>query len=88
MKESDLLFQVTLYNCFVGNNVMRKAILVALLALQLGVAVGCAGPGERPRDRWNRWNEVTRRDFDALADDIDLVLQTDRPTRMTRWITE
>lgn len=75
---------------------VRTLIAVALL----GVLTGCMGRSsviwnyphamhetvaESGQEHYRRVSNVAERDRRALADDLDLFFQTERPTRLTKW---
>jgi len=62
----------------------RFLICAGCLLMLAGALAGCAGLGETPSERWHRWQNVFAQDMGALADDIDYVAQTHRPTRLTK----
>ena len=68
---------------------MTRVTLLAVFACALLVSAigGCATPTltKSPHDHAHQWRKVERRDRLAINEDIDFVLLTDRPSRLTRW---
>lgn len=62
---------------------MRKHAGWLLAAAFIASLTGCSGLGQTHAERRHRWRTVFEQDMRALADDIDLVCMTDRPTRLT-----
>jgi len=82
---------------FGGAMMSRKIALVLGLSLvACWGAVGCFSPGARPNTRMetlaetpdehcHRADLILDRDRRALAEDLDLLFMTDRPTRLSKW---
>ncbi len=87
--------------CFcVGEIMIRRNFSISLtLGLSLiacGGATGCWTAASRPHtcmetlaesrdEHFHRADMIYDRDRRALAEDYDLLFQTDRPTRLSRW---
>lgn len=77
--------------------IQRKfALALGLGVLALGGATGCWSAGSRPHtcmetltetpdEHYHRSEMILDRDHKALAEDLDLLFMTDRPTRLSRW---
>ncbi len=68
---------------------MTRVTLLAVLACVTlsGLVGGCYTPTltQSAHEHAHQWKSVARRDRLALNEDIDAVLQTDRPSRLTKW---
>ncbi|RJP31598.1 MAG: hypothetical protein C4547_15425 [Phycisphaerales bacterium] len=70
---------------FEDGYMLRAFGSLAMIALVLFCSSGCAGLGETPGERNHRWSAVANNDVYGLVEDVDAVLQTDRPSRLTKW---
>lgn len=61
----------------------RNLIAGVLMAAAVGGLSGCAGLGGTYAEREHRWKVAFEQDMRALADDIDMICMTERPTRLT-----
>ena len=67
---------------------MKKVMAVLLLVLALGIVSGCAP--ENPRTERNA-RRIERRDrtiqsgLEALPEDVETLLLTDKPQNLSRW---
>ncbi|MCG3130679.1 MAG: hypothetical protein FLDDKLPJ_01448 [Phycisphaerae bacterium] len=61
----------------------RNLITGVLMAATVGGLSGCAGLGGTYAEREHRWKVAFEQDMRALADDIDMICMTERPTRLT-----
>lgn len=61
---------------------IRCLVAVSLLS---ALSAGCVGFGESAKERNHRWAAVANRDARGLVADTDLLLQTDRPSRLNKW---
>jgi len=61
--------------------------IVAACLVAVCLSSGCtrATLARSPHERSQQWKQVAKRDRLALNDDVDFLLQKDRPTRLTRW---
>ena len=83
---------------------MRKTgcMLVVTALTALGLA-GCASKTatviayphstftnltQSPHEHYQSVSSIAAQDRRALIDDLDLLFMTDRPTRLTRWVTK
>ena len=57
------------------------AIFMAAVALSM---FGC-GTAHSYAEREHRYKVITDKDLKQLVDDVDLLLQMERPWRLTRW---
>ena len=78
---------------------VRRLGTVVLTLVACAVSAGCIGKSslwayphsrmetvaETPEEHVDRVSGVFDRDRRALADDLDLLFQTDRPTRLSKW---
>ncbi|MFQ5415243.1 MAG: hypothetical protein ACE5E6_12370 [Phycisphaerae bacterium] len=66
---------------------MQRIVCSLAAACVLMVFAGCTGATltMNPHERARQLDRIARHDRMALQDDIDLVLQNDRNTRLTRW---
>jgi len=78
---------------------VRRFELVLMVIAAAGACAGCMGGkstwmyphagtetlGETPDEHHQRVVGVLEQDRRALAEDFDILFQTDRPTRLTRW---
>ncbi|MCC7291230.1 MAG: hypothetical protein IT449_04105 [Phycisphaerales bacterium] len=63
---------------------MTRNLLCGAALVCVAVALtGCSGLGQTYAEREHRWKTVFDQDMQALADDIDMVCQTERVTRLT-----
>lgn len=62
---------------------MRKYASLIVAAGVIATVSGCEGLGQTYAERQHRWKTVFDQDMRALADDIDMVCMTDRPTRLS-----
>lgn len=83
---------------------MKRMRILAVIMLICGfAAVGCSNPknhtwpyfhddmetlGETPEDHRHRTRKVADRDAKSLAEDWDIFMMTDRPSRLNRWQDE
>ena len=75
-------------------------LIVAVSVTMTSFGLGCASPqarkiyyphsrlellGESPDEHHHRVVRIADRDRRALAEDLDVLFLTDRPSRLTRW---
>jgi|GEM_PF-4272311 len=58
---------------------------IAAIVFVSTLTAGCAGFGESAAERSHRWSAVANADTRGFVDDTDLALQTDRPSRLSKW---
>ena len=74
----------------------RKTMAVLGLGLACFAVTGCYSAGSRPHscmetlaedgdEHYHRVDMILDRERRALAEDLDLLFLTDRPTRLSRW---
>lgn len=81
----------------------RMRILAVMMLICGAVAAGCTNPknqtwpyvhddtetlGETAGDHRHRTRKVADRDAKSLAEDWDIFMMTDRPSRLNRWQDE
>ena len=80
-----------------------RMLIGVVLACGAALGVGCTNPkyqswpyvhgdtetmGETPEEHRHRTNKVANQDAKALAEDWDIFMMTDRPSRLNRWQDE
>lgn len=74
----------------------KIALVLGISLLACWGAMGCYSAGARPHtcmetlgetsdEHYHRADLVLDRDRRALAEDLDLLFMTDRPTRLSKW---
>ena len=64
---------------------MPGMLLVLVLAAFAVVVVGCHGLGETAAERSNDHNRQLNLNNQMMTDDVDVILETDRPSRLTEY---
>lgn len=66
---------------------MMTRVMRTMAAGALILAAGCSGASlaHSSKERAQVLVEVNRRDRQAILHDLDLLFQTDRPTRLSPW---
>ncbi|MBK8914942.1 MAG: hypothetical protein IPM64_10150 [Phycisphaerales bacterium] len=66
---------------------MRSLMTCSALAAALLLAGGCAGVVKNEKQAWNTFGQTLDADMAQLGDDFNYLIQVDRPSRLTKWIT-
>lgn len=68
---------------------MKRILVSILLAVALSIfavsVIGCHGCGETPAERSDDHARQLRVNGSMLIDDIDVILEQDRPSRLTEY---
>lgn len=68
---------------------MKRVLIIVLLAVVLSIftvsLIGCHGLGETAAERSNDHSRQLRLNGSMLVDDIDAILQQDRPSRLSEY---
>lgn len=65
---------------------MRSLLLLGSLVV-LSSLVGCAGVATSKEQAGNTLGQIHDMNMAQMGDDMNYLMQTDRPSRLTRWIT-
>lgn len=68
-------------------NFAKKVLMVVILASMIIPVVGC-GVGSTPEENSRTFSRVVDYDARMLVDDLQLLLQVDRPFRGSRWVLD
>ncbi|MCH8251723.1 MAG: hypothetical protein IID36_04655 [Planctomycetes bacterium] len=63
----------------------RAVVVTCLLAAFGSLVSGCATFTQSPHEHSAQWSRISRADNLGLVEDIDLLLMTDRNSRLTKW---
>jgi hypothetical protein len=71
---------------------MKSAVFVSglliLLVVLLSSQSGCATLTQTPSEHQHVYENIISHDAHLLPEDIDMMWEMDRPTRLTRWLVE
>ncbi len=60
---------------------------IAAIVLISTLTAGCTGFGQSAAERRHRWAAVIDNDTRGLVEDVDMLLMTDEPARLSKWHT-
>lgn len=60
--------------------------LVIVLMVLLAMQPGCTSLTQTPAEHMHSYERVFWHDVHLMPDDIDVLLELERPTRLSRWV--